>query len=687
MPGTGSAPFPITTRKTETQEWYDQGNALLHSFWFEEAERSFRWCHKLEPNNPMVYLGLARCGLNWFTAGSPPTDSLKRYQSFLKEAVKRKDRATDRERMYIEAWEEAWFRPGVKPADAMVKKLGEIALKYPHDPEAIVLLGLFSIGNGNPLANDALIKCALATNPMHPGAHHALIHNWDGVNSQQALNSCERYGRAAPGVGHSLHMPGHIYSKVGMWHEAAIAMDRATRVELRYMNERMTLPYETWNYAHNRDYLCYIQEQLGRANDSLRGARDLIASPRPPDLLDSGMPAGFELMPLLRALVKFERWEEILGDPTIRVAPTSFAYPFVAASRTLALLGTGKTAEGKAELARMEEGITKAIQEEIAKSPDKKDEIEAQAAAYLPKIVQVARAQVKRAEGDTAGALAILRTIADGEAKERAEHKYVNDPPMEPWPVARLLGDLQLDSGDTKSAITTYEKALAQEPGDAWCLAGLAKAWVAQGDRTKAREYAGRLLSVWSGADEGLRPMREVQALKLDARPISATPRPERRYRPADLDRLGPSNWRPFSAPKLEGLDPDGKPVRLEQLRGKNVLLVFYLSDQCVHCVEQLAAINAKADAFATANTVVLAVSADPPAKNKANQLSTFKLKLVSDPGHASARRFDSYDDFESMELHSTILIDPEGKVRWKKVGGDPFMQIDFLLSEIGRWK
>jgi peroxiredoxin len=181
--------------------------------------------------------------------------------------------------------------------------------------------------------------------------------------------------------------------------------------------------------------------------------------------------------------------------------------------------------------------------------------------------------------------------------------------------------------------------------------------------------------------------MKEVGALMLDARPIPMTPRPERQYRPTDLDRLGPSNWRPFPAPKLDGLDPNGKPVRLEQFRGKNVLLVFYLSDQCVHCVEQLAAINAKADAFASSNTVLLAVSADPPAKNKANQLASFRLKLISDPGHASARRFDSYDDFEGMELHSTILIDTEGKVRWKKVGGEPFMKIDFLLSEIARWK
>ena len=77
-----------------------------------------------------------------------------------------------------------------------------------------------------------------------------------------------------------MHMPGHIYSKVGMWHEAATAMDSATRTELRYMNDRLALPFETWNCPHNRNYLCYIQEQLGMAEASLQGSADMLASPK-----------------------------------------------------------------------------------------------------------------------------------------------------------------------------------------------------------------------------------------------------------------------------------------------------------------------------------------------------------------------------------------------------------------------
>ena len=98
MEGIGSAPFPITTKNPEVQQWFNQGNALLHSFWYYEAERSFRWCLKLEPDNAMAYWGLARA-----TSGRGPDDT--RAADFLREAVKRKDKVTERERLYIEALE------------------------------------------------------------------------------------------------------------------------------------------------------------------------------------------------------------------------------------------------------------------------------------------------------------------------------------------------------------------------------------------------------------------------------------------------------------------------------------------------------------------------------------------------------------------------------------------------------
>jgi peroxiredoxin len=140
---------------------------------------------------------------------------------------------------------------------------------------------------------------------------------------------------------------------------------------------------------------------------------------------------------------------------------------------------------------------------------------------------------------------------------------------------------------------------------------------------------------------------------------IAETPAAERPYTLDAQADLGPLDWEPFAAPELQCRDADGKTVRLEDYRGKNVLLVFYLNEGCVHCVEQLISINKRAAEWAEANTVVLAVSSTPPEKNKESQkLGGLAMRLLSDSNHDNARRFTSYDDFEEIELHSTILID-----------------------------
>lgn len=681
--GLGTAPFPISTKNAEVQPWYDQGNELLHSFWFEEAERSFRWCLKLEPGNAMVYFGLARCGLNWFSIGSGEDPTLTRFRDFLKEAVKRKDTVTERERLYIEAWDAGWAKTGDDARKEIVSRLQKLCVLYPNDIEAKCQLAFYNIGQGSQLANELLIEQVLAVNPMHPGAHHARIHNWDDVDGAQAVASCELYGKAAPGVGHALHMPGHIYSGIGMWHEGAIAMDSATRVELRHMNDRLAFPFENWNYPHNRDYLCYIQEQLGRAEASIRGSRDIMNSPKDPSV-PFEYPA---VMPLTRAFLKFERWEQILDDkelPTPKEPPLAL---FKQAAQVIALAELGRTEQAREALKAFQARSRAMLEEEIAKTPDQAAKIRKDAEENEPGLFKTAEAKVLLAEGKRLDAIRLLLDIAEKEQLAREQHKYANDPPSDPWPAMRLVGDVYLAGGDLSSAIDAYKHALDDVPNDAWCLAGLAKAYAARGNTQEATRFAGRFMAVWNGADPNLRLTKEVQALNLNAAAKAETLKPERMYDPAALDKLGPSNWQPFSAPELDCLDTARKHVRLSNFRGKNVLLVFYLSDQCVHCMEQLGAINTRIKEFGDANTVVLAVSAATPEVNKESvKLAPFKVTLLSDVDHANARRFSSYDDFEDMELHSTILIDAKGQVRWKRTGGDLFGDVDYLLREIKRW-
>ncbi|MBC8063301.1 MAG: redoxin domain-containing protein [Chlorobia bacterium] len=678
MEGLGEAPFPITTKNPEVQKWFNQGNALLHSFWFEEAERSFRWCLKLDPDCAMAYWSLARCGFSWFTVGGPEYDDKEfgRYKTFLKEAVRRKDRVMDRERMYIEAWEKA-TGPGVKEGPkVLANQLQEIVIKYPDDLEAKANLAFFNIGAGSALANQLVIEQVLAKNPMHPGAHHAAIHNWDYASPQQGIRSCELYGRAAPGIGHSLHMPGHIYSKIGMYHEAAIAMDSATRIELRYMNDRLALPFETWNYPHNRNYLCYIQEQLGMAEASLQGARDMLAAPRDPEYNPEEM--GRITMEghaaLVRALVKFERWDQILTPGVVAWNINHDSGKFEQAlTETLALNGLGKLRKAKERLQDLKGLVVKIAA--AAKDPS------GDQTRFLNQAVNIAEGMIALSEGHLLEGQKALLNAAEEDAKNVG-----GDPPSSPWRVIRLLGDDYRKRGDNKLAIECYERALKEEPNDGFTLSGLALAHHASGNVERATHYAGRLEAVWSQADKNLRWLDDVRKLKLAAKPIAETPRPERIYRPKDLDALGPMNWRPFQAPALQVLNVDGKPVQLKDYSGKNVLLVFFLGEACVHCVGQLKSINDRMSDFEAQDTVVLAVCSATPAKLKESAiLGKVGVTFLSDTAHENARRFASYDDFEEIELHSTILIDKKGCVRWKRTGGDPFMNMDFLVNELKR--
>jgi len=660
LEGIGNAPFPITAKTPEVQEWFNQGNALLHSFWWEESERAFRWCLKLDPNCAMAFWGLAQGGYNWFSAsGMVSKDPKDRYQIFLQEAVKRKNFVSDRERMYIETWARA-FAPGTRqPAAILREDLRKIVDKYPDDIEAKALLGFYSVGNGGKREEaQALLKQVLAARPDHPGAHHATIHLWDYVKPENALESCKAYGTVVPRIGHALHMPGHAFSKMGMWHEAARSMDAATRMELFYMNDRLALPHESWNYSHNRNYLCYIQGQLGMAEASIRGAWDLINAPSDPETNNEN-DAGFSegMTALIRAYVKFEKWDEILKPGNIPWSGSGRQSSLKAFAETLAYAGTGRLREARETLEKLDGGRGRTSANVIA-----------------------AEAQVLIAEGKPREAVTALLKRAPNES-------FSGDPPSGSWPLYRLVGDAYMAEKSYQLAVDSYTRALTKEPNDAFAFAGLARAYAALGDADNAKKYAGYFSYLWSNADPDLKWVKQVRDLNLHESPTPPPmPSVERPYRPGELKSYGPTNWEPFAAPELHCKDKDGKNVTLKQYAGKNVLLVFYLSEECVHCVEQLGKISAKMNDFAGKNTVVLAVNNTTPDKIKESlKLGDLGITLLADTNHENARRFASYDDFEGIELHSTILIDGNGRIRWKRTGGDPFMNVDYLLREIAR--
>jgi tetratricopeptide (TPR) repeat protein len=481
MDGIGRSSFPITSAHPEVQGWFDQGHTLLHSYWFFEAERTFRWAAKLDPSAPMPYWGLMR------SASGP------RAKSFWLEANKRKGAASPRERAYIDTWGYL-HDDGITVPDrrqAFIRSLERIVMTWPDDIEAKALLANEVMGRDRT-GTEAMLRQVLAVDPKHPGAHHYRIHNWDDEDGAFALDSNRVYGEIVPAIGHALHMPGHIYAGLGMYHEGAISLDAATRAEIAYMNRQLVFPYNTWNYAHNRNYLSYVQEQLGLPGEAIRGARELLAVPLDPRLNDASRfsPHFQGAVALARALVKFERWDEILKPGSIPWGPSS-------RDRLIRLYAEASAHIGKGDV------------------PAARKALEAHAAFHKELETEAGRAfrpQFEAQDLELRGAFALLsgdvlegiRLLTEAAPKEIQYREIYDDPPFHPTIVWSRLGRAYLASGSPALAVTAFTKALSHVRNDPFTLAGLAEAHHALGQTAEASEAYGRLLHIWSDAEPGL---------------------------------------------------------------------------------------------------------------------------------------------------------------------------------------
>lgn len=621
----GMVHFPITHKNPEVQKWFDQGNTLLHSFSDFEAERAFRWCVKLEPENAMCYWGLARA------AGD------ERSVPFIQEAAKRKAGVTERERLFIEALEvrERTDRlrdrgDDYRERNVRYKKILEsLCLKYPQDDEARLLLALANMGDSR-YGTELILREVEKRQPNHPGVHHYRIHNWNYHEPEAALDSCKRYGAIAPNIGHALHMPGHVYAQVGMWQEAAIAMDAATRTEVKNMHAQQVFPFNYWNWGHNRHYLSYIQEQLGLPELALAGARELVDAPQDPKSNGDApySPHSQGIRSLARTLVKYERWKELLDEKTIpwrKLPADQLLKAYVQARAHFAL---GQREEGEKAMEALEKfAKEKAVERQY------------------PLMATDLKARLAFSKGETLLGLGLLSEAAE---KQYALQLGDNDPPSYPEVLFNSLGHAYLKAGAKDLAVGAFQKALVLTRNDRFALDGLERA----------------------GAPK-----------------VVTLPGTQREYKTEALRNFGPDHWSPFVSPALEVVDADGKPQTLAPQKGRNTILVFYLGKECPHCLKQLRELQGKAADWKRLDTDVFAVSPNGPGANKAlgAEVPYSSIRLLSDTTRANAKRFLAYDDFEEMEIHATILIDREGKVRWSRMGGAPFEDLKFLVEEIER--
>ena len=358
MGGTGKVHLPITTKNPQAQEFFDQGVGQLHGFWYFEAERSFRQVAALDPDCAMAYWGMAMANVN----------NDKRAKEFIEKAVEHKATASPREQLWIDAWPPSTpttRRTTRRAAATYVRDLEKIVHEYPDDVEAKAFLAVQiwknvaadDTADHQPPGRRRAVGRSLRRRADAPGPslpHSSVGRREAGAGAQSAA----RCGQSAPGIAHMWHMPGHIYSNLHRYADAAWQQEASARVDHAHMMRDRVLPDQIHNYAHNNEWLIRDLVFVGRVHDAVELAKNMIELPRHPKYnTTSGGSAQFGRTRLFEVLSRYELWDETIAlADTVYLEPTDAQDQQIKRLRLLgaAYFGKGDVVRGKQQIAALD---------------------------------------------------------------------------------------------------------------------------------------------------------------------------------------------------------------------------------------------------------------------------------------------------------------------------------------------
>lgn len=500
----GSHHHPITTASEQAQRYFDQGLRLVYAFNHEEAIRSFEAAAHLDSQAAMPYWGIALAlGPNINSAMEKKDEH--RAIEMVQKARRLADRATPVEQAYIEALVARYVgRKGVKRKgldEAYAKAMRSVAQRFPEDDDAATLFAeaLMDLrpwdfwkpdGRPQPGTDEIVstLESVLARNPDHPGACHYYLHAIEAsLQPERALPCAERLPGLMPGAGHLVHMPAHIYMRVGKYHEAAEGNRQAAHVDEQYFaSQHLTGEYADGYYRHNLHFLWASLAMEGRNVEAMKVARDVAATIT---VEEAGKDRSKELYlstPIF-SMIRFGRWEELLKEPVppkgLRLMDGMWRL-----GRGLALVATGRLPGAEGEQVVLA-GLTKQIRR------DRTTEEKTQ------------RALLKIAERILSGEIAARRQRYEDairqfeEAIKMEEALSYSEPPLWPISVRHYLGAVLLLADRPSEAEAVYHADLLRHPDNGWALTGLMQSLRAQQKDDQAAEAEDRFKKAWAHAD------------------------------------------------------------------------------------------------------------------------------------------------------------------------------------------
>jgi tetratricopeptide (TPR) repeat protein len=486
----GTVQFPSSCAAS-VQKPIERGVAMLHSFWYEEAEKQFQQIEKDDPQCAIARWGVAMS--IWHQLWNrPDRPTLERGGAELKQARKLNS-GTPRERDYISALSVFYAHPGrayQKRVTAYSKAMEKVSARNPDDREmsAFYALSLLAAESGKDKNNTnrkqaaAVLEKLFAENPNHPGVAHYLIHTYDRPDmAQQGLPAARKYASLAPAAPHALHMPAHIFARLGLWqddiesNEASIA---ATQKEAA-----MHMGGEGHQF-HAMDFLVYAYLQTGREQDAQKIVDEVRSMPPMKDMYGMGFdPRQFVLsaFPAAYAL-ELHHWSDAAQLSAVEGAP-GYMKSVTYGARAIGAARSGNVAQTKKEIDQLQ-----AILKEL-EPKKKKDEGEYQG---VSEELTIAKAWLAHAEGRHDEAVTLLRSIADKEEGEAEASQGI--------PAHEMLGDMLMDANRPEEALVEYQESLKNDPGRFDSLYGAAHAAELARKHDKAGEYYSALVKNCEGS-------------------------------------------------------------------------------------------------------------------------------------------------------------------------------------------
>jgi tetratricopeptide (TPR) repeat protein len=505
----GTLTYPVSTAHPKAQRYFDQGLKLAYAFNHAEAARAFRAAQQLDPGCAMCYWGEALVLGPNINAPMQPEDN-GHALSAIRQAQANAHRASPKESALIDALSARYSdAPDAQRAAldaAYAEKMQAVARRFPLDSEISLLTAealmdlqpwdYWEGGGARPKGNAAtmiaLVEGVLARNPEHPGAIHFYIHLVEASNDpRRAEPYADRLGALIPAAGHLVHMPSHIYYRVGRYTDSLEANRRAVQADERYFQQATPSGiYSQGYYPHNMHFLMVSAQMAGDGSTAVEAAEKLAG------IVSDEAAKAIAFVQPIKAAPYFAHAQFSSPRTVLALPAPSDGLPYVKGmwhyARAVAHATQGDLERAESELEQLQ-------------SKARDSDLSALTAGGVPATdvlaiaAHVGQARIAQARGD-------LRTaIREFEAAVEYEDKLAYmEPPYWYYPVRQSLGAALLVHGDLERAEEVLRASLARAPNNGWALFGLQQVYERRGDAQGAQAIERRLARAWAGPREHL---------------------------------------------------------------------------------------------------------------------------------------------------------------------------------------